>query len=91
MQQALQVFIKNYLFFKKFSIILDSGPVCETSLIQTTSTTTTITSASTVDCPNDLAVCKNDAQCIILNGRDIKCNCLYGFTGNQSLDLYIIN
>ena len=56
-----------------------------TTTTKTTTTTTTTTTSMVVPllayCPIEIKLCQNDGICLILNGKDVVCSCLTGFSG----------
>jgi hypothetical protein len=61
---------------------------CDINILETTTKTTTQSSTSTTPtnailCPTGFNFCQNNGICMILNGRDVVCSCLSGFSGNK--------
>jgi hypothetical protein len=74
-------------------------PTATSTITTTTATTTTTTTTinpmatttlpSVVPCSASIAtqVCKNNAQCYIVNSANIFCLCSFGFTGKVNVEI----
>jgi hypothetical protein len=74
--------VKSQITFAPLSTGTTTVSIRQTTTIVAFGTLSTASTAAPISaCPTTLNYCKNGASCSLLNGRDIICTCIVGFTG----------